>query len=209
MARRKRKKSKDQMILQGRAIHYCEICQRNYVIMATRMWRFVSVNLQSRGVIFNMVDHTQTEINFDAPAPTPTRQAEQPAYLILEMSKGAALGEPLQAFDKEMAIDEPIRLTEKGIWKCDTSLWQYPKGVSVRGKGEAVIMAEVLWRILLRVHAPNPSFYIPSKSGKEGQQRLNKVVKGLGKEYVRIEVNGKVEVKTAIRLLRLNPPFIL
>ena len=140
-----------------------------------------------------MVDPTQTEIDFDAPAPI--RQAEQPAYLTLEMSKGVALGEPLKRFDKEMAIDEPIRLTEKGIWKCDTFM-AYPKGVSVRGKGEALIKAEVLWRILLRVHAPNPSFDIPSEYGREGQQRLNKVVKGLGKEYVRIEINGKVEVKT-------------
>ena len=41
MARRKRKHAKEQMILQGRQICYCEICQRNYVVMATRMWRFV------------------------------------------------------------------------------------------------------------------------------------------------------------------------
>ena len=41
MARRKRKSSQDQLILQSREIRFCEICQRNYIVMASKMWRFV------------------------------------------------------------------------------------------------------------------------------------------------------------------------
>ena len=144
-----------------------------------------------------MVDHTQTEINFDAPAPTPIRQADQPAYLILEMSKGAALGEPLKMFDKETPFDAPIRLTEQGIWKLNQFI-KYPKGVSIRGKGEAVIKAEALWRLLLIVKPPHPSGFLLSVSkGAYHHVRITpRLHCGLGKEYVRIEINGKVEVKT-------------
>ena len=45
MARkRKRPKNRNQIEFALREVLYCEICKRNYVIMATRMWRFVETS---------------------------------------------------------------------------------------------------------------------------------------------------------------------
>ena len=110
--------------------------------------------------------------------------------LTLETSRGEILGQALKALDAEF-----VTLTEKGII-TERGTVLYPKGISVTGQGTARIQAEVLYRMLgTRVTAPSFDVKCETYGGSE-YNRLNKLVKGFGKKYVRIEVNGKVQIRT-------------
>lgn len=141
----------------------------------------------------------QGMIDFENPVQcTPAPPA--PDMLILEMSKGEILGKALKTFDTEISIDEPARITQDGIWKCNQFI-PYPKGISVKGEGEAVIKLELIYRILDN-HYKNPSRNLIVNSRgyadnvKRRKGKYGNTPTGLSKEYVRIEINGKVQVRT-------------
>ena len=131
----------------------------------------------------------QGMIDFDNPVES-TPAPATPDMLTLETSRGEILGQALKALDAEF-----VTLTETGMI-TETSTVAYPKGISVTGQGTARIQAETLYR-MLETRVRNPSFNVLGTGyGIGNYTRLNKLIKGLGKEYVRIEVNGKVQVRT-------------
>lgn len=126
----------------------------------------------------------QLGFDFDS-IPALQAKAPEPDYLILEMSKGWILGAFLKEFvDKG---DKTITLSEQT---------EYPKGVSVKGKGQATFNPEVLMRVLTKGKLPSTFKTFSIRRGRyENNAPRFKGFKGFGNEYVEIRINGSLEIR--------------